>query len=65
MVLAASFFGAGALNLMLLPLVICAVCIVTSILGTFAVRLGRSQNIMGALYQGLIVTGVLYIGAIW
>jgi K(+)-stimulated pyrophosphate-energized sodium pump len=50
---------------MLLPLVICAVCIVTSILGTFAVRLGRSQNIMGALYQGLIVTGILSIGAIW
>jgi len=65
MVLAAIFFGAGALNLMLLPLVICAVCIVTSILGTFAVRLGRSQNIMGALYQGLIVTGILSIGAIW
>ena len=65
MVLAAIFFGAGAMNLMLLPLVICAVCIVTSILGTFAVRLGRSQNIMGALYQGLIVTGVLSIGAIW
>jgi len=66
MVLAAIFFfGAGALNLMLLPLVICAVCIVTSILGTFAVRLGRSKNIMGALYQGLIVTGILSIGAIW
>jgi K(+)-stimulated pyrophosphate-energized sodium pump len=65
MVLAAIFFGAGALNMMLLPLVICAVCIVTSILGTFAVRLGRSQNIMGALYQGLIVTGILSIGAIW
>ena len=65
MVLAAIFFGAGAMNLMLLPLVICAVCIVTSIVGTFAVRLGRSQNIMGALYQGLIVTGVLSIGAIW
>ncbi|MCA6358871.1 sodium/proton-translocating pyrophosphatase, partial [Phenylobacterium sp.] len=63
MVLAAIFFGAGALNLMLLPLVICAVCIVTSILGTFAVRLGRSRNIMGALYQGLIVTGILSIGA--
>ncbi|MFM8940692.1 MAG: sodium/proton-translocating pyrophosphatase, partial [Phenylobacterium sp.] len=65
MVLAAIFFGAGAMNLMLLPLVICAVCIVTSILGTFAVRLGRSQNIMGALYQGLIVTGILSVGAIW
>ena len=65
MVLASIFFGANALNLMLLPLVICAVCIVTSIIGTFGVRLGRSQNIMGALYKGLIITGVLSIGAIW
>jgi K(+)-stimulated pyrophosphate-energized sodium pump len=65
MVLASIFFGANALNMMLLPLVICAVCIVTSIIGTFGVRLGRSQNIMGALYQGLIITGVLSIGAIW
>jgi K(+)-stimulated pyrophosphate-energized sodium pump len=46
-------------NLMLLPLAICAVCIVTSIIGTFAVRLGKNGSIMGALYQGLIVTGVL------
>jgi len=65
MVLASIFFGANALNMMLLPLVICAVCIVTSIIGTFGVRLGNSQNIMGALYQGLIITGVLSIGAIW
>ena len=61
MVLAAIFFGGSALlgNLMVLPLAICAVCIVTSIIGTFAVRLGKSGSIMGALYQGLIVTGVL------
>jgi K(+)-stimulated pyrophosphate-energized sodium pump len=51
--------------MMLLPLAICGVCIVTSIIGTFFVRLGRSNNIMGALYQGLIVTGVLSIIAIW
>jgi K(+)-stimulated pyrophosphate-energized sodium pump len=51
--------------MMLLPLAICGVCIVTSIVGAFAVRLGKSQNIMGALYQGLIVTGVLSIGAVW
>jgi K(+)-stimulated pyrophosphate-energized sodium pump len=67
MVLAAIFFRGmpevGAM--MLLPLAICGVCIVTSILGTFAVRLGKSNNIMGALYQGLIVTGVLSIPAIW
>ena len=52
-------------SLMLLPLAICGVCIVTSIIGTFAVRLGKSQNIMGALYQGLIVTAVLSVPAIW
>jgi K(+)-stimulated pyrophosphate-energized sodium pump len=51
--------------MMLLPLAICGVCIVTSIIGAFAVRLGKNNNIMGALYQGLIVTGVLSIGAIW
>jgi K(+)-stimulated pyrophosphate-energized sodium pump len=61
MVLAAIFFkGTEAVgNLMLLPLAICGVCIITSIIGTFAVRLGKSGSIMGALYQGLIVTGVL------
>ncbi|HZC17743.1 MAG TPA: sodium-translocating pyrophosphatase [Caulobacteraceae bacterium] len=68
MVLAAIFFRsdpANVNNMMLLPLAICAVCIVTSIIGTFGVRLGKSNNIMGALYQGLIVTGVLSIGAVW
>jgi K(+)-stimulated pyrophosphate-energized sodium pump len=52
-------------GIMLLPLAICGVCIVTSIIGAFFVRLGRKQNIMGALYQGLIVTGLLSIPAIW
>lgn len=67
MVLAAIFFRGTAEvgTMMLLPLAICAVCIVTSIIGTFFVRLGKSRNIMGALYQGLIVTGVLSLGAIW
>ncbi|HUZ13657.1 MAG TPA: sodium-translocating pyrophosphatase [Caulobacteraceae bacterium] len=66
MVLASILFtGAAASTMMLLPLAICGVCIVTSIIGVFFVRLGRRGNIMGALYQGLIVTGVLSIGAIW
>ncbi|WP_226633787.1 sodium-translocating pyrophosphatase [Brevundimonas poindexterae] len=67
MVLAAIFFRDQPYVdvLMLLPLAICGVCIVTSIIGTFFVRLGKSQNIMGALYQGLIVTGVLSVGAVW
>ena len=67
MVLAAIFFrGTEAVsNMMLVPLAICGVCIVTSIIGTFGVRLGKSNNIMGALYQGLIITGGLSIPAIW
>ncbi|NQE61554.1 sodium-translocating pyrophosphatase [Caulobacter sp. RHG1] len=67
MVLAAIFFrGTEAVSaMMLLPLAICAVCIVTSIIGAFFVRLGKSNNIMGALYKGLIVTGVLSIPAVW
>ena len=67
MVLAAIFFGGSAMlgNLMILPLAICAVCIVTSIIGTFAVRLGKSGSIMGALYQGLIVTGILSAVALY
>ncbi len=67
MVLGAIFFVGKdyVSNMMLLPLAICGVCIITSIIGAFAVRLGKSQNIMGALYQGLIVTGILSIGAVW
>ncbi|MDD3836434.1 MAG: sodium-translocating pyrophosphatase [Phenylobacterium sp.] len=67
MVLAAIFFrdSAAVGTMMLLPLAICGVCIVTSIIGTFFVRLGKSRNIMGALYQGLVVTGVLSIGALY
>ena len=67
MVLAAIFFrGQPYVDvMMLLPLAICGVCIVTSIIGSFFVRLGKSQNIMGALYQGLIVTGLLSAVAVW
>ncbi|MGN6356321.1 MAG: sodium-translocating pyrophosphatase [Novosphingobium sp.] len=51
--------------LMALPLLIGGVCIVTSIIGTFFVRLGGSKNIMGAMYKGFLVTAVLSIPAIW
>ncbi|WP_377288180.1 sodium-translocating pyrophosphatase [Rhizobium sp. SG2393] len=63
MVLAAIFFaGTPALaNAMSYPLAICATCIVTSIVGTFYVKLGTNGSIMGALYKGLIATGVLSI----
>jgi K(+)-stimulated pyrophosphate-energized sodium pump len=60
MLLAAIFFdGAARDTMMVLPLAIGAVCIVASIAGTYFVRLGPSQNIMGALYKGLIVAGGL------
>ncbi len=67
MVLAAIFFRDQPYVdiMMLLPLAICGICIVTSIIGSFCVRLGKSQNIMGALYQGLIVTGVLSAVAVY
>ncbi|MGZ3366485.1 MAG: sodium-translocating pyrophosphatase, partial [Caulobacteraceae bacterium] len=68
MVLAAIFFRDADLGtietMMLLPLAICAVCIPTSIIGAFFVKLGKSRNIMGALYQGLIVCGVLSVIAV-
>jgi K(+)-stimulated pyrophosphate-energized sodium pump len=67
MVLAAIFFRDQPYVevMMLLPLAICGICIVTSIIGSFFVRLGKGGNIMGALYQGLIVTGVLSVIAVW
>ncbi len=63
MVLAAIFFaGVPALGvIMVYPLAICAVCILTSIAGTFFVKLGTNGSIMGALYKGLIATGALSI----
>ncbi|MDB5560175.1 MAG: hppA, partial [Enterovirga sp.] len=66
MVLSAIFFaGQPILETMLLyPLAIGAACIVTSIIGTFAVKLGQNQSIMGALYKGFIAAGVLSVIAI-
>jgi K(+)-stimulated pyrophosphate-energized sodium pump len=63
MVLAAIFFAdtASLARTMLYPLAICAACIVTSVAGTFFVKLGETNSIMGALYKGLIATGVLSI----
>ena len=50
---------AGETNYVELPLLVCGVCILASIIGTFFVRLGSSESIMGALYKGFIVTSVL------
>ncbi len=58
MVLASIFFPESA-NMMVYPLAIGGSCIITSIIGTWFVRLGNSKNIMGALYKGFIATAVL------
>ncbi|MEO8559587.1 MAG: sodium-translocating pyrophosphatase, partial [Rhodospirillales bacterium] len=66
MVLASIFFtGAQAASLMMYPLTIGGACIITSIIGMFFVRLGKSGNIMGAMYKGLIVAAVLSIPAFY
>ena len=60
MVLSSIFF-LDNLNMMIYPLAIGGACIITSIIGTFFVKLGRSKNIMGALYKGFITTAILSI----
>ena len=50
---------------MIYPLAICAVCVVTSIIGTYFVKLGANNSIMGALYKGFIATGVLSLVALY
>ncbi len=69
MVLTALLFseqlGDLLLPMMALPLLIGGACIVTSIIGTYFVRLGNGTNVMGAMYKGFIVTAVLAIPLIW
>jgi K(+)-stimulated pyrophosphate-energized sodium pump len=63
MVLAAIFFAPISIEMvtrmMTFPLAIGGICIIASIIGTFFVRLGPSQSIMGALYKGMIATAIL------
>jgi K(+)-stimulated pyrophosphate-energized sodium pump len=68
MVLASIFFAADpamVTKLMVYPLVIGAACIITSIIGTFFVKLGDDAKIMWAMYKGVIVAAVLSIPAMW
>ncbi len=67
MVLASiSFAGSQEAGMMALPLVIGGVCIVTSIIGTYFVRLSKdSRNVMGALYKGFIASAVLSVPALY
>ncbi|MBN8817420.1 MAG: sodium-translocating pyrophosphatase [Sphingomonas sp.] len=57
--------SAELMALMSLPLVVGGICIITSIIGTYFVRLGSSNNIMGALYKGFWTTAALSVAGIW
>ncbi|MEM9030310.1 MAG: sodium-translocating pyrophosphatase [Pseudomonadota bacterium] len=63
MVLAAIFFAGTPVlaEMMIYPLAIGAVCLLTSIIGTYFVKLGSNNSIMGALYRGFIASAVLSI----
>jgi len=54
-----SLLFVGFKNAMIYPLAIGGIAIICSIIGTWFVRLGKKQNIMGALYKGLIASGIL------
>tara|TARA_Y100001970_G_scaffold257617_1_gene336468 strand:+ start:1882 stop:3984 length:2103 start_codon:yes stop_codon:yes gene_type:complete len=58
MVLSSIFFINDS-SMMIYPLAIGASCIFTSIIGTWFVKLGKSKNIMNALYKGFVVTAIL------
>jgi len=60
MILGASLFP-GNIQLIMLPLVLSAVAIISSIIGSFCVSLGSNNNIMGALYKGVIGAALLCV----
>ena len=64
MVLASIFFS-GNLNMLIYPLAIAGSCLITSIIGTYFVRLGANKSIMGALYKGFIVSAVLSLAILY
>ena len=60
MVLSSIFFQ-GDMSMMIYPLTIGGACILTSILGTFFVKLGKDKNVMNALYKGFVVSAIASI----
>ncbi len=66
MLLVAIFFtGETAESLLIYPFAMGGVCILASVIGTFLVRLGPSQNIMAALYKGFVGTALISAVALW
>ena len=51
--------------MMIYPLTIGGACILTSIIGTFFVKLGKSKNIMNALYKGFVVSAVASLAILY
>ena len=65
MLLGAIYFsGADQETMMLLPLLICGVCIIASVVATWFVKLGANNSIMGALYKGFIASAIISAGLI-
>lgn len=64
MVLSSIFFQ-NDMGMMIYPLSIGGACLLTSIIGTFFVKLGKSKNIMGALYKGFLVSAILSLVALY
>jgi len=64
MMLGATLFK-GFEGAVMYPLALGGIAIISSIIGTWFVKLGKSQNIMGAMYKGLIVAGVLAAAAFY
>ena len=64
MVLSSIFFPSD-MSMMIYPLTIGGACILTSIIGTFFVKLGKSKNVMGALYKGFIVSALASLAILY
>ena len=65
MLIASSVFAASvATQVVMLPLIIGALCIIGSIAGVYFVRLGKKKNIMGALYRGFIASALFSLALI-
>lgn len=66
MLLAGIFFQGAILDkMMFYPLAICATCVIATIIGTFFVKLGKTSDIMKALYKGFLATAVVSAVAIF